>query len=427
MEAASESNDKKNTIIIKASELTLTDGLVYGGDGDLNLRGDGVNLIAELDSGIDSIFSATSDASASVSGITFDGNEDAPNNDIPVDSPQDSKDEINISLRDVTLVDTLDHGFHVDDQKTSAAQGGESADGKDDSTGNDSEASMKLTIVNSAFRNNGGFEGSVSDSDGARIDEGGIGSVNATIINSEFSGNGADGLEIDETGSGDVTVKVIGSSFDNNGPFDLDDTDDGFDIDEAGDGNLNATVINSTFNGNYDEGLDFDEAGEGSIVMRAVNLEASRNGNAKLDGATDLGGTGIKLSEEQAGDIITNFSNIIANMNDDYGIRLEQFGGGKVNSSFANIETSDNDNKNGIRLESYASDDGEEDEVLATLNASFSRITAFGNGKDDLRFDGGAEGDGSLVVFKGLASPDALTIEDKDFGGMLIFTPDPMA
>ena len=186
-------------------------------------------------------------------------------------------------------------------------------------------------------------------------------------------------------------------------------------------------MINSTFNGNYDEGLDFDEAGEGSIVMSAVNLEASGNGNAKLDGATDLGGTGIKLSEEQAGDIITNFSNIIANMNDDYGIRLEQLGGGEVNSSFTNIETSDNDNKNGIRLESYASDNGDEDEVLATLNASFSRITAFGNGKDDLRFDVGAEGDSSLVVFKGLASPDALTIEDKDFGGMLIFTPDPMA
>ena len=426
MEAASESNDKKNTIIIKASELTLSEGLVYDGDGDLNLRGDGVNLIANSESGIDSIFSVTSDANVSVSGITFDGNEGAANHGILVDIPEDAEGEINISLRDVTVVDTLDHGFHVNDQ-TSAAQGGESADGKDDSTGNDSEASIKLTIVNSSFRNNGGFEGSVSDSDGARVDEGGIGSVDATIINSEFSGNGADGLEIDETGTGDVTVKVIGSSFDNNGPFDLDDTDDGFDIDEAGDGYLNATVINSTFNGNYDEGLDFDEAGEGSIVMRAVNLEASGNGNAKLDGATDLGGTGIKLSEEQAGDIITNFSNIIANMNDDYGIRLEQFGGGEVNSSFTNIETSDNDNKNGIRLESYASDDGDEDEVLATLNASFSRITAFGNGKDDLRFDGGAEGDGSLVVFKGLASPDALTIEDKDFGGMLIFTPDPMA
>ena len=53
MEAASESNDKKNTIIIKASELTLSEGLVYDGDGDLNLRGDGVNLIANSESGID--------------------------------------------------------------------------------------------------------------------------------------------------------------------------------------------------------------------------------------------------------------------------------------------------------------------------------------------------------------------------------------
>ena len=232
----------------------------------------------------------------SVSGITFDGNEGAANHGILVDIPEDAEGEINISLRDVTVVDTLDHGFHVDDQ-IGAAQGGDTAGGKDDFTGNDSNASINLTIVNSSFRNNGGFEGSVSDSDGARIDEGGTGSVNARIINSEFSGNGADGLEIDETGTGDVTVKVIGSRFDNNGPFDLDDTDDGFDIDEAGDGNLNATVVNSTFNGNYDEGLDFDEAGEGSIVMRAVNLEASDNGNAKLDCATDLGLSLIHISE----------------------------------------------------------------------------------------------------------------------------------
>ena len=408
-EAASTSG-RRNTIIFEEdSEIVLTQGLEYTGSGNLILRGNGAELVAgedfqtyegagaELDGFGVALITSRSSANFRIFNLELDGNDGRAQHGFELDVPADAEGVIETSFNGVEVEGFWDHGIHIDDQAGAAGGGGTTQGGKDDLTGANSDASLNVRIINSEIEENGIYadRGSVSDNDGFRVDEGGVGSAVVTIRNSVFVANGADGFELDETRAGRAEVDVDFSVFNDNGAFDLNDTDDGLDVDEAGKGKLVATVRNSVFNGNFDEGLDLDEAGRGNIFVEVENTFANNNGNAKLGGAaTDPGGTGIKLSEEQSGNIFAEFINSQANGNDDYGFRLEQFGGGEIDALFEGVWALDNRNdipgeggRNGIRLESFANDDGVEPEVLNPVFAEFNTVIATGNGREGLRVD----------------------------------------
>lgn len=407
-EAANAGGFGLNKIIFAAdSTIELTSGLEYTGTGDLILVGNGSEIIASetfqtyegVSEAVDgkgvALITSRSAGDVKITDLELNGNEGRSQHGFELDVPGDADGVISAKFKGVEVEGFWDHGVHIDDQAGATGQGGDTAGGKDDLTGANSDASLLVKIFDSEIALNGIWEDSVSDSDGFRVDEGRFGDAVVLIKNSEFVLNGADGFELDETGKGFAAADVFRSAFNDNGPFDLNDTDDGLDIDEAGAGRLEVRVRQSEFNGNFDEGLDLDEAGRGSIVIDVQDTFANNNGNAKLNGlATDPGGTGIKLSEEQGGSIFAEFINSQANGNDDYGFRLEQFGGGEIDALFEAVWALDNRNdipdeggRNGIRLESFATGDGEEPEVLNPVFAEFNTVVATGNGREGLRVD----------------------------------------
>ena len=400
--------DLNKIIFAEDSVIELTSGLEYTGTGELVLKGNGAEIIASDDfqtfegvsEAVDgkgvALITSRSAGDVKIKDLALDGNQGRSQHGFELDVPGEADGVIETVFKNVEVAGFWDHGVHLDDQAGATGQGGETAGGKDDLTGANSDASLFVKILGSEISENGIYEGiSVSDSDGFRIDEGRFGDAFVVIKNSEFVRNGADGFELDETGKGFAAADVFRSVFNDNGPFDLDDTDDGLDIDEAGAGRLQVRVRQSEINGNFDEGLDLDEAGRGSIFLDVEDTFANINGNAKLEGlATDPGGTGVKLSEEGQGNIFADVINSQANGNDDYGFRFEQFDGGEIQASFEAVWALDNRNdipdeggRNGIRLESFATGDGEEPEVLNPVFAEFNTVVATGNGREGLRVD----------------------------------------
>ncbi|HEX5819820.1 MAG TPA: right-handed parallel beta-helix repeat-containing protein [Gemmatimonadales bacterium] len=257
----------------------------------------------------------------------------APGNGIEIDVPSGATGDYVVRLQNVTVTDAVDHGVLVEDQIDNSA------------------ASIVLEVLQGTFTGNGNVAGaSVSDRDGIRVNEGGMGDIRARIVGSKFTGNGADGVELDEKGDGDVHVEVVGTSFDDNGPFDTEDYDDGIDVDEDGAGDIVARFTNTTANGNFDQGIDLNENDAGDMDVTLVNVSAdgnggegidleedddvdgggnllatltnvSANGNGRLDGAP-----GAKIEEDGPGSLVATLTDITASNNSEAGLSLEQQG-----------------------------------------------------------------------------------------------------
>lgn len=432
LQEASNNSARVNRILIH-DDIELTHGLIYSGSGKLKIDGDGSSLTAAHDfesyseqsdlsvagKGV-ALITSRSSAKFEIKDLVLDGNNGSSQHGFELDVPEEAIGTVEVTFKGVEVSGFWDHGIHIDDQSGATGAGGDTGGGKDDSTGANSQASLLVKVIDSQITDNGGFAGiSVSDSDGLRIDEGGEGSAKVVIKRSEFLRNGADGFELDETGIGDAEVIVRDATFNENGPFDLNDTDDGLDVDEAGDGSLIVDIRNSEINNNKDEGLDLDEAGEGDIRLTMKSSEANYNGNSTVVGATDPGGTGVKLSEEDSGDIITNFRQVEADGNDDYGFRLEQFGGGEIDANFLHSSAVNNINRNGIRLESYQTEDGAAVEIYDPINALFRNVVATGNGRSALRADGST---GTIRVVGGDYAPIGSDLFDfDDYSGTVLF------
>ncbi len=360
----SSDSSESNTIILSPSfgtvELSDTP-LMYSGDEPLTIIGNGATLTQDNPQ-VD-IFVSDGGADLTIRDLTLEGG----NRGIWVPVPEDESGIVQVTLTDVTVTDTFFHGVHIDDQA------------------NNSDASVELNLTDCYIDNNGraGIFGeensSSSDSDGIRVDEGGLGDATVKIRNSEVTNNGADGLEIDERGSGTVYLNVSNSTFDANGPWDPNDFDDGIDVDEADDGNIVAIISNTTINNNFDEGLDLDEAGAGSVKLNLYNVEINENNDE-----------GLKITEEGLGDIVTGSNNVTTMGNGDDGIQLEQFGGGIVFVNGRNTSSSDNQG-DGVRIDSYQSDDGDA-AVFAEAYVEFNRISSTGNSGDSLDFRAGDPG-----------------------------------
>ena len=147
---------------------------------------------------------------------------------------------------------------------------------------NGSDATVEVTVLGSRFIGNGNTEGvSVSDNDGLRVNEGGLGDLKLTVRLCVFEENGADGIEADERGDGDALVDMLLTQLRANGPFDEDDLDDGFDIDEWNNGDVVVSVVSSSANDNHEEGFDFNDG-------HGINFDENRTGNGSSDTEGDL-------------------------------------------------------------------------------------------------------------------------------------------
>lgn len=258
----------------------------------------------------------------------------AAGNGITVIVPADATGEVTVRLREVTVAGNGLHGILIDDQQPADAE----LPG-----GFDSEAGVGLIVEESTIERNG-FQGA-SDFDGIRVNEGGLGSIEARIHGSRIVENGADGVELDERGAGDVALDLRHSHLDRNGPRDPEDLDDGLDIDEAGAGDIRATLVGVTAHGNFDEGLDLNEGGLGNLSATFTQVDASGNIDEGIafeeldDGRIDVAfhqvtasntadADGIQFEEFGPGDLMARVVHSVANDNDGAGIKAEQNDGG---------------------------------------------------------------------------------------------------
>jgi hypothetical protein len=308
--------------------VVLAGTVTYSGSQPLSIDGRGATVDA---SAVGDAFVATGGASLSFSDLAI---VNAGGDGIHAAIPGTATGTVEVVLRGVTIQGAGEFGLHVDDQT------------------NNSLASVSLSVLDSRILDNG-FEPTISDKDGIRVDEGGPGDIVSRVERSTFTGNAADGIEYDEKGDGDVRVTVKNSVFDNNGtqPQDPSDLEDGFDIDEADEGSLYADFLNVSASGNDDGGIDLDEAGPGSIVswMNQVECLDNQDDNIKLteDGDVDDGDT---EPEDSQGGIEFRFQNVLSLRSGDNGIQLEEFGNGDVNGTLVNSESSDNGD-DGVNIE----------------------------------------------------------------------------
>ncbi len=296
--------------------VVLASDVVYTGRQPLRIDGKGSTLAGDpaappsetWDGGL---FAATGGADLAIRNLAF---RDSFDNGLGVFVPAGAKGSVRVNLHGVTIEDARFHGLFFDGQASSGFNTDDVPHPDcEDPHPFDSEASVVLTVRHSEIARNGtlagGFDtgspeirdgeevltGCPADFDGIRVDEGGVGSIHASVTHTLVEGNLADGIEYDETEAGGVSAWVQATRVFGNGETGTDDLDDGFDVDEADAGDLRAFLLHSVFGENRDEGIDLDEAGEGDVLVTLVTVEASRNEDE-----------GFKIDEEDDGDLVAN-------------------------------------------------------------------------------------------------------------------------
>jgi hypothetical protein len=295
---------------------------------------------------------------------------------IEVEVPSTATGTIRVALIDLTISDNGGHGVMVNDQVDQSAPDGQ----EPPSAGSD--ASVDVSVIGSRFLRNG-F--TVSDRDGLRVNEGGLGDLTFSMILSRSEGNAADGIEIDERGTGDVKFSVTGSTIVGNGVFDPEDLDDGFDIDEYGDGSVLGSVSLSKANDNFEEGFDFNENGAGDFRVDMFLVEASGNREEGIDFEEDDDFAG-------GGDLVTTLTGIKANRNGadggDGGLKIREKGVGNLTATVKGAETSQNV-IGGISIR---------EDALGSLVASITKAVSTGNIGIGIDFDENSDGDLTATV-----------------------------
>jgi hypothetical protein len=354
------------------SAISLTSTVVFSGVQDLTILGNGATLDGANAGGRG--FEATGGGDLTVQNLVV---QNSPAEGIAVVVPGSATGTVVIELIDVEILDNLGHGVHVDDQEAD---------------GSGSAASVDVRVTKSLFRGNG-F--SVSDRDGLRVDEGGIGDANITLFNSRSLDNAADGIEVDERGAGDVNVDMFGSQVSGNGIFDPSDLDDGFDIDESDDGSIVGRISHSSANANYEQGFDFNENHAGDLRVDMDHVDANDNG-----------AEGIEYEEDDdfagGGDIVTTMFHVTANGNGggfeedpgDAGLKIREKGEGNLEATVSHVETNDN-LAGGILIREDAAGN-----LVADIQHATSLRNA-GNGEVDghgIDFDENSDGDLTATV-----------------------------
>lgn len=359
--------------------VSLASTVVYTGDQSLRIVGNGATLDGDG-------FRAETAGDLSIVGLTV---RDAPGEGIAYELAGAATGTREISLVGVTALDNDGYGVVIDDQ----------VDPEDTSNPNGSAASLDVTVINATFDGNG-F--GALDRDGLRVNEGGEGSLHITIRNSVVSGNGADGIELDERAAGDVAFTVSNTHITGNGSFDLDnpdpdarDLDDGMDVDESGSGSLVGRIANSVASDNFEEGWDFNELNLGDLVVELTNVDASRNREEGIDLEEDDDFDGVG---SWGGDLIATISGVTtdANCSDggDGGLKVRERGDGDVWAHVARVGARENE-CDGVSVR---------EQEAGSIGAQVERPTADGNTSDGVEFREQDAGDLVAATSNGSAS-----------------------
>ncbi len=308
-----------------ARALRLQSSVVFTGAQALTIVGKDATLDA-TDAGGPAII-ANGGGNLTLEALTV---QNAPDHGIVVEVPATATGTIRVALSNVQSLGNAGHGVWIDDQVEPATQDGVQPNGEG------SAASLEVTLVDVRIANNGY---SVSDRDGIRVDEGGLGSLRFTARGVRSEGNAADGIELDERGEGDVIVDVANTQILGNGNFDPEDLDDGFDIDEYNGGSIIGSLRDVVASNNFEEGLDFNENNAGDLRVDLFTVEANGNREEGIDYEEDDDFAG-------GGDLVATMRGIIANGNGvdggDAGLKIREKGVGELMVDVVGVEASQN-------------------------------------------------------------------------------------
>ncbi|QFU76823.1 hypothetical protein EY643_14845 [Halioglobus maricola] len=325
------------TIPDTVGDISISDTLVYEHTDALTIVGNG-QTISGGGAG-NTLLLISQGADLSVSGLNFDDMREGGwqimqggGNGILVDVPITREGMVSVSLANVSVSHTGDHGVHVFDCDLADCGAGGGGGGN----GSPASVSVTLSGVNIDSVGTGQF-----DADGVRVDERGEGSIYFQAQNSSFVNVGADGIELDEGDEGDVQIAAQWLTLRGNGHYcavieDLEnpedptcvedddgelvlDLDDGFDIDEAGPGSIVGQIGNSTLSFNLDEGLDLDEEGPGGFDISVQRVRAFGNYDE-----------GVKMSEADEGDLVAYLRRVVIVDSNDDGAQIEEEGAGSL-------------------------------------------------------------------------------------------------
>lgn len=334
----------KSTIIIHRSvnEIAISSPLTWSHRQALKIIGSG--QIISGDNGSEPLLEITNGADLSIKSLEFVGPggysilTQGGGKGIFVNVPANRRGMINVSLNDVTVRNTGNHGVHISDCSIGDDCGGGQSGGGEGSDASITVWLNKVTIDGAGFGK--------QDADGIRVDDRGPGDINLFASNITMVNVGGDGIELDEGNEGNVVVWMTKAFFQENGaycsddfvddPIALDpkcdddgdpDVDDAFDIDEAGPGGIWGIINKADLIANFDEGLDFDAEGEGDdnfVDLTLINIfgvdnadeaiKVSEEGNASVFVNMvniDIAGD-VEVEEEDAGDLhVSIFSSFI--------------------------------------------------------------------------------------------------------------------
>ncbi len=364
--------DKDLGTILLESPVTFTGPQaleIKGADGDIS----GASLAAGEDA-----FVADGGGDLTISRLTV---RNAPGVGIKILVPSTKTGIVSVTLDNVIMRSNGEQGALINDQSGYLIDPESvSSDG--------SEAGLRVRVKGSSFLDNG--FGSI-DQDGLRVNEGGLGDLDAVIVHTKVIANGGDGIELDERGAGSAIFTVEHSQLDRNGSFSSLDYDDGIDVDEAGDGAIDATFNHVTVNGNFEQGVDLNEndAGELRVFMNKVEASDNAEEGVEFEEDDDFAGGGDIIALLKSVTTLRNGAN-----DGDAGLKIREKGDGNISAEIEKPVSSDN-LIGGILIR----EDG-----AGNLDATVENAIASGNNGSGIKFDENSTGNLAGRVLKATAS-----------------------
>jgi hypothetical protein len=362
--------------------IAIAQPLVFTGAQALTLRGSDATIDGLALGAGESALVATGGASLDIRELTV---QNAPGSGILVDVPAGASGTISFSLSGSHIRDNGKHGVIVNDQT-------EYFKDPNSTLPDGSDASLLVLVQGSEFDGNGNGE---IDQDGLRVNEGGIGSITATIRGSIFRRSGADGLELDERGDGDAIFTVERTQLVSNGAFSTVDPDDGIDVDESGNGHIVARFTDVVASDNSEQGVDLNENDAGDLEVFMTRVEASRNAEEgiEFEEDDDVAGGGDLRARLLWTTTIGNGAG-----GGDAGLKLREKDVGNLSAEIINAVSSTNVGLQGILVREDA--DG-------SMDATITSATTTGNGSDGIKLDENGNGNLSVRVIGSTSSNNA--------------------
>lgn len=354
------------TIILSAT-------VTYTGSQNLEINGSGNEISGSAIPATGAALASTGGSDLVVRRLAITN---APGEGLRVLVPSTATGTVGLTLDQVIVTDNGMHGVLFNDQT------GYLADPLSlDSAGSD--ASLRFSVNGSRFEDNG-F--ALIDQDGIRVNEGGIGGIEAVVRHSSVIGNGGDGIEFDERRIGDAVFTVEHSMLNENGAFTSSDYDDGIDVDEAGAGNINARFNHVVVNDNFEQGVDLNENHEGDlrVVMNVVEASGNDQEGVEFEEDDDFAGGGDIIAELHRVTTLDNGRSGGA----DAGLKIREKGTGNVSALIVNAVSSDNQGVDGDELMGLLI----REDAAGNLEATIENAITLGNSGNGIGFDENSSG-----------------------------------